>query len=49
MRTQGPLVFDQAGVCRTRCYWCGEAVEVPLELSEDISLVNERFVLGGRG
>src|SRR4030042_939728 len=32
VRTQGPLVFDADGVCRTKCYWCGAPVAVPIEI-----------------
>jgi hypothetical protein len=42
VRTKGPLTFSQDGACRAQCYWCGEAVTVPLELRK----AAERFVLG---
>lgn len=49
VRTQGPLVFDQDGVCRAQCFWCGEAVEIPLELRKGVSVDSERFLLKGKG
>lgn len=45
LRTQGPLVFNGDGVCHTKCYWCGEAVEVPLELSKSALVPTEKFTI----
>lgn len=44
LRTQGPLVFSD-GECHTKCYWCGEPVEVPLELSKSAQVPSEKFTI----
>lgn len=41
VRTKGPLVFSKSGICTAQCYWCGERVNIPLELRK----ATERFVL----
>lgn len=45
VRTQGPLVFNGDGKCRTKCYWCGSPVEVPLELQKGLKVQAEKYVL----
>jgi hypothetical protein len=45
LRTQGPLMFNGDGKCLTKCYWCGEPVEVPLELRKGTVVQGERYVI----
>ncbi len=33
LRVEGPITFDQAGVCRGKCYWCKAVVALPLQLT----------------
>ncbi len=41
VRTKGPIVFDRNGACTAQCYWCGERVNIPIELRK----AAERFIL----
>jgi len=45
VRTKGPLVFTEDGMCSAKCYWCGEPVAVPLELKKSIDVDDQRFVI----
>lgn len=45
LRTKGAIQFDQQGRCTAQCYWCGTAVEVPVQLTKSIEPEPERFVL----
>jgi len=49
IRNKGPLVFDSAGVCRTRCYWCGESVEIPLEIKEGTIIQGTKYLMKRKG
>lgn len=41
LRTKGPLVFE-GEVCKTQCYWCGEPIEIPIQI---ISTEKEKFII----
>jgi hypothetical protein len=45
LRTQGQIIFDEGGKCRTRCFWCKSAIEIPLEIQEGVPISAERFFL----
>ena len=47
IRLKGPIEIDGAGIAHSKCYWCGTAVELPLELRK--SFVEERFFLNPAG
>lgn len=47
VRIEHPITFDAAGLCRAKCYWCKQLVEVPLQIQEGTDLAGETFVLGG--
>ena len=44
LRIQGAVVFED-GVCKSKCFWCGADVEIPIEIKEGTPLVGERFIL----
>lgn len=41
VRVQGPLQFGGNSVCKGRCYWCKQEVEIPLELKKAEEAVDE--------
>lgn len=45
LRADGPVEFHEDGTCRTRCWWCKGEIELPLELSEEAEVGEERFVI----
>ena len=46
VRLKGRIVLAKAGGCDAQCFWCGEAVHVPLELRKaDPPKTRERFIL----
>lgn len=49
LRTKGQIVFDGAGQCTAQCYWCGEPVQVPVQLTKSVESEPERFVLTRKG
>lgn len=46
VRIEHPITFDAAGLCKAKCYWCKQMVEVPLQIKEGVDLPGEKFVLG---
>lgn len=49
VRIDYPITFDEDGVCKAKCYWCKQLVEVPLRIREGTVLPSERFVIGKAG
>lgn len=49
IRIKGPLIFDEAGVCKASCHWCGNPVVVPLSVAPGTKVNTERFVLADGG
>lgn len=49
VRIEHPITFDEGGVCKAKCYWCKQLVEVPLQIREGTMLPSEKFVLGKAG
>lgn len=48
LRIKGLVEFDDAGHATAQCYWCGQRVQVPIQLTVPQPAEGERFVLGGR-
>lgn len=44
LRIKGRILFDD-GICKAQCYWCGDEVEMPLEIIEGTEIPQERFIL----
>lgn len=44
LRTTGQIVFED-GVCKSKCYWCKEDIEIPMEITESIPVARERYVI----
>lgn len=45
LRIQGPVVFDENGLCHALCYWCKSEVLLPLSIQKGTPIDEERFVL----
>ena len=45
LRTEGVHEFDEAGVCRAKCFWCKNFVEIPIQIREGTPVVSETFLL----
>jgi len=44
LRTTGQVIFED-NVCKAKCYWCKEEIEIPLEIREGTPIVSEQFIL----
>ena len=44
LRIRGQVIFEN-GVCHAQCFWCKSDIEIPLEISDGTSIVQEQFVL----
>jgi hypothetical protein len=44
LRTKGQIVFED-GICASQCYWCGSVIEIPLEIVDGTSVIQEKFIL----
>lgn len=44
VRIKGPIIFED-DLCKAKCYWCKETIELPLDMQKGVELVNERFLL----
>jgi len=50
LRTHGALTFSDSGMCKAKCYWCRNEVEIPVQIQEGAPITEERFfVARGRG
>lgn len=45
LRAHGPVEFHPDGICRIRCHWCKQPVELCLRLTTDEPLPDERYIL----
>ena len=49
IRAGGPVEFDANGTCRTKCHWCKQEIELPLQITENVAIPAERFILQPKG
>jgi len=49
LRVKGAVEFHKDGICKALCYWCGEPVEVPIEIRKGTPISTEKFVLAHKG
>jgi RNase P subunit RPR2 len=44
LRTKGMIIFEN-NICKTKCYWCGDAVEIPIQIQEGTSISSEKYFI----
>lgn len=44
LRIKGQVIFED-GLCKAKCYWCGEQVIIPLEIAGGTKIPSEKFIL----
>lgn len=44
LRIKGQVIFEN-GLCKSTCYWCGEQIEIPLEIRDGTPIKREQFIL----
>ena len=45
VRTHGPITFNEAGECETKCHWCKGRIILPMELSKSVDVEEARFII----
>lgn len=48
IRTKGKHVIDENSRYWAQCFWCGEDIELPLEIREGTPIPSESFYLRGK-